>query len=188
MVPTGVTRDSRMGAIAPRPRQGHLSRRRRLPAGGITDAVVVVKRGTRTCPLGVRRQERVAPQLTTAPLPGPNSTQQRAELSEHLPPGLFSAPQGLMARRGGQDYPRRCQGDPADPIPVREGSGRRTASPIGWDRATLLRARLGPRLVYTHRSRAVGSGHQRYVVRADPSVILRQQRCVRNPDNDEVLR
>src|SRR5215211_5089840 len=84
---------SRLVLEWPHSRQGHPSRRHHLPVGGITYAGVVVKRGTRTCPLGVRQQQRVSAQLSAAPLRGSSSTQQRTKSSEHLP-SLFGALQG----------------------------------------------------------------------------------------------
>ena len=104
-------------------RQRHPSRCHRLPTGGITYAVVVVKGGTRTCPLAVRRQERVAAQLSTAPLRGPNSTQQRAESSEHLPPVCYVRFKGLITCRGEQGYEAAPWGT-GQSDPVRGGPGR----------------------------------------------------------------
>jgi hypothetical protein len=103
------------GDRPPEPARGTRSRRHRLPAGGITDVGVVGKRGPRTCPLGVRRQERVALSLSMAPLPGLNSTQQRAdaESSQHLPPGRAGA-----SRSHGP--PRRA----SSPAAVPWGTGR----------------------------------------------------------------
>jgi hypothetical protein len=127
--------------------QGHPYRRYRLPAAGITYAVVVVKRGTRTCPLGVRRQERVAAQLSTAPLRGPNSTQQRTESSEHLPPDRSVRFKGLITHRGEQGTRGGAMGD--RPIRPLFGEDRAAKRVRDRTRPPSLRTRLGPRLVHT---------------------------------------
>ena len=59
-------------------------------AAGVACPVVVVAGGARTCPRGVRRQQRVAPSLGTPPLRGPDMTHERADSSEHLVPRSFT--------------------------------------------------------------------------------------------------
>ena len=79
---------------------------------------------------------------------------------------------------------------PGRPIgPWSRRTGAPEASATGWDRATLLRARLGPRLVHTpsepsssQRSPVVSSARSFAQV---AGAILQKQTPVQNPDKDE---
>jgi hypothetical protein len=62
----------------------------------VANPVVVVSSGARACPLGIRCQQRVGP-WSSATSPGPNTTHERTEPTEHLSSCRHDAFQWIVA-------------------------------------------------------------------------------------------